>query len=123
GRWIIYEKGPEDGGELWRLSTDSGETVRLVEANASWPRISPDGKLIAYLSKVDGKTKLSIISIDSGESIKVYETAPDINVGNGLRWRPDGGAIAYRDWFDGIWLQTFDRHDPQRLDGLPREKL
>lgn len=123
GRWIVYSTGEDDSGELWRVSIDGGEPLRLTENGAGWARISPDGNLIACQYKINGKTKLAILSIDGGEPLKLFDTAPDANFGSGVRWRPDGKAIAYRDWFDGIWLQTLDHNKPERLEGLPHEKL
>jgi Tol biopolymer transport system component len=40
-----------------------------------------------------------------------------------LRWTTDGTAVAYRDWVNGIWRQPVDGGAPQRLSGLPEEKL
>lgn len=123
GHWIVYSKGEENSGELWRVSIDGGEPLRLTENGGDWARISPDGKLVAYQAKINGQTKLAIISIDGGQPLKLFDTAPDANFRSGVRWRPDGQAIAYRDWVDGIWLQPLDQSAPKRLEGLPHEKL
>jgi hypothetical protein len=29
----------------------------------------------------------------------------------------------YRDWNEGIWLQSLDKDAPERIPGLPKEKL
>lgn len=123
GRWIVYTKGEEEVGGLWRVSIDGGELLSLVKTGAGWPRISPDGKFIACQYKTEGKTKLAIFSIDGGEPLKLFDTPPEANFRYGVRWTPDGKAISYRDWFDGIWLQPLDRSEPTHLEGLPHEKL
>ncbi|MGI8788182.1 MAG: winged helix-turn-helix domain-containing protein [Pyrinomonadaceae bacterium] len=123
GNWIVYSKGEEDFGGLWRVSIDGGEPFRLTRNDAGWARISPDGKLVACQYKTGGKTKLAVLSIDGGEPLKLFDTPPDANCRGGVRWTPDGKAVTYRDWFDGIWMQTLDRDAPERLEGLPHEKL
>jgi Tol biopolymer transport system component len=45
------------------------------------------------------------------------------NFNNGLRWTPDGKAVTYRDWANGVWKQRLDGGEPRRLEGLPQEKL
>jgi Tol biopolymer transport system component/DNA-binding winged helix-turn-helix (wHTH) protein len=122
GRWVVYSKVDEDFGGLWRISTDGGEPLKLI-GNAGWGRISPDGKFVACQYKSDGKTKLAVLSIDGGEPVKLFDTPPDANFRFSLRWTPDGKAVTYRDWIDGIWFQSLDKSAPERLPDLPHEKF
>ena len=122
GRWVVYKSGSDDLGALWRISIDGGTPARLLDKGASWPRISPDGKLIAC-AYADVKEKLAIFSVEGGEPVKLFDVPRLANFNNGLRWTPDGKAVTYRDWANGVWKQTLDGGGPRRLEGLPQEKL
>lgn len=120
GRWIVYT-GREE--VLWRLPAGGGESIRLTSNAASWPRISPDSRFVACAYNIDAQEKLAVISIDGGEPLKVFDVPKSANFRYGIRWTPDAQALAYRDWFNGIWKQPLGGGEPTRLDGLPEEKL
>jgi hypothetical protein len=40
-----------------------------------------------------------------------------------LRWTPDGKAVCYRDRANGVWRQDLSGGPPQKLKGLPEEKI
>jgi Tol biopolymer transport system component/DNA-binding winged helix-turn-helix (wHTH) protein len=123
GKWIAYVTDSDGNGELRRISIDGGEPVRLSDHPASWPRISPDSSLIACGMDFDGKTKLALLPIDGGEPIKTFDLPRLANLRFAPRWTPDGQAVTYRDWSNGIWKQDIVGGPPQRLGGLPEEKL
>lgn len=77
------------GGDLWKCGLDGGMAVRLTTyPNAeSMPRISPDGKQIAFLGSYDGPLALYTMSIDGGQPKRLtYGPAPAAIVG----WTADG---------------------------------
>jgi Tol biopolymer transport system component len=45
------------------------------------------------------------------------------NLRLGVHWTADGKALTYRDWANGLWIQNLEGGSPQRLKGLPPEKL
>jgi Tol biopolymer transport system component len=96
--------------------------VRVVDKGASWPRVSPDGKLIACTYD-DGKDKLAIFSVKGGQPMRLFAVPRLANFNSAPRWTPDGKAITYRDWANGVWKQNLDGGEPRRLAGLPQEKL
>ena len=122
GQWIIYVTNYENSGELRRISIDGGEPLKLADG-ASWARISPDSRFVAYGYSDGGKTKIAVISIDGGQILKSFDVPRLANIRSGIHWTPDGKAITYRDWVDGIWQQNLEAGEPQRLKGLPNEKL
>ncbi|MEP6925469.1 MAG: winged helix-turn-helix domain-containing protein [Pyrinomonadaceae bacterium] len=122
GRWIIYVSNYENSGELWRVSSSGGEPLKLADG-ASWARISPDSRFVACGYDIDGGTKIAILSIEGGEPIKLFDVPRLANLRLGVRWTPDGKAVTYRDWTNGIWRQDLDGGEPHRLKGLPNEKL
>lgn len=123
GKWVVYNSRVESEGELWRISIDGGEPFRLTDKKAGWAAISPDSKVIACSMKINGESKYAILPIDGGEPLKVFDFPKNSNPRLGIRWTPDGKAFTYRDWADGIWKQNIDGGAPQRIEGLPHEKL
>ena len=122
GSWVVYNARSDDVGALWRISIDGGTPERVLEKGASWPRVSPDGKLIACTYD-NGKEKLAIFSVGGGQPIKLFDVPRLANFNNGLRWTPDGNAVTYRDWANGVWKQRLDGGEPRRLERLPQERL
>jgi len=53
----------------------------------------------------------------------VFETSPQPNFRFGIRWTTDGKAVTYRDWGRGLRRQPVDGGAPQRIPGLPDEKI
>jgi Tol biopolymer transport system component/DNA-binding winged helix-turn-helix (wHTH) protein len=126
GKWIVYEALRNGLRTIWRVSIEGGEPQRLADRPASWPHISPDGKLIAceYEAQLEAsRTQLAIIPIEGGQPLKLFDVPRLANFNYGIRWTPDSKAVTYRDWANGIWQQPLDGGKPERLKGLPEEKL
>jgi Tol biopolymer transport system component len=119
GKSVVYISG----GDLRRSSTDGGGEILLAENAFFSPRFSPDGKFIAYGAGSSGSLKLFIISAEGGQPVKQFDAPRLANFNIGIRWTPDGKAVTYRDWANGIWRQNTDGGAPERLKGLPEEKL
>jgi eukaryotic-like serine/threonine-protein kinase len=124
GRWVIYSSS-RGLNNIWRVSTDGGEPFRLTDAETMWPRLSPDGKLFAcvYRASLDKPWQLALYSSEGGLPLKIFDRPRSANFATGLRWTLDGQAITYRDWNDGVWRQPLTGEPPQRLPGLPKEKV
>jgi Tol biopolymer transport system component len=125
GKWIVYRAWRDGLGTIWRISIDGGEPVRLADKPAMWPRISPDGKLIAcgYAAQLNSRTQLAILPSEGGQPVKVFDVPRLANFVYGIRWTPDGKAVTYRDSSSGVWRQPIEGGEPKRLEGLPEEKL
>ena len=108
---------------LWRISIDGEQPQRLTDRAVEWPWISPDSKWIAAGYTESGKPKLAMFSIDGGAPVKVFDAAPKTIFHFGIRWTADGKAIAYRDFWHGLWIQSVDGGPPQRMPGLPEGKI
>lgn len=72
------------GGRAWRLSAD--------QAAAAYPRLSPDGSLIAWTSWRDGPAEIYLASTDEGGSARVTHWASATTKMRG--WDPDGAILA-----------------------------
>ncbi len=122
GHFVVYVSNPEKSGELWRATISGDDPIKLAD-RASWPKISPDSRFVACGYLADGKGKLAIFSIDGGNPSRLFDLPPRANLRLGVHWTPDGKAVTYRDWVNGIWRQDLAGGQPQRLKGLPNEKL
>lgn len=123
GKWVVYNSGKESERRLWRISSDGGTPAQLTSAPSDWARFSPDSTRLASAYEVEGKVKLAILPIDGGVPTNFFDIPPTANFRLGVRWTPDGQAVTYRDWLNGIWKQRLDGGPPTRIEGLPAEKL
>ncbi|MBV9241066.1 MAG: PD40 domain-containing protein, partial [Acidobacteria bacterium] len=123
GSRIVYTSTRDGQKGLWVQDVASGAQRRLTEFTGDWARFSPDGSMIACSYDGTELGKLAIVSSDSGQLIKLFETPRTANFRLSFRWTPDSKAVTYRDWNDGIWKQDLAGGEPTRLPGLPHEKL
>ena len=62
--------------------------------------------------------KLGIVNADGGQPIKVFDVTPEVNLGSGPEWTPDGKGITYivrRGETESLWLQPIDGSPPRQL--------
>ena len=106
-------------GNLYRVGIDGGRAVKLTSdvGYECFPKISPDGKTVAFTAQYDGNTEVYTIPITGGEPKrltysalvgrdKVGERMGPNNIVMG--WTPDGKQIIYRSkqWcFSGLRAQ------------------
>jgi DNA-binding winged helix-turn-helix (wHTH) protein/Tol biopolymer transport system component len=118
GNWVFYTV-PRERFSMWKVPSGGGDPIRMVERRAIQPRVSPDGKLIAFMEvrPVLGTTKLKIIPIEGGEPVRVFDIF-DLAGMFDLEWLPDGSAVAYNAINKGlqeIVTQPIDGGEPLRL--------
>lgn len=80
--------------DLWIVPREGGDARRLTSAigTESNPRISPDGKWIAFSGQYDGNTDVYLIPIEGGEPKRLtWHPGEDIV----QDWTPDGKAIVF----------------------------
>jgi Tol biopolymer transport system component len=125
GKWAVYTSFRDRIWTLWRVPLVGGEPLRLTEKPSSGAGVSHDGKLIAcaYNEPSSSQIQLAIIPAEGGAPLKLFNVPRLANFGLGVRWTPDDKAVTYRDWANGIWRQPLDGAKPERLKGLPEEKL
>ncbi|MGW8121729.1 S41 family peptidase [Roseivirga echinicomitans] len=56
-------------GDLWKVATNGGTSTRItaMDGNESYPRVSPDGKWIAFSSEQYGNTDIYVMPYGGGE--------------------------------------------------------
>ena len=94
-------------GDLYSVSLDGGAAVRLTASSGyeCFPKISPDGKTIAFTGNYDGNTEVYTIPVEGGEPRRLTFSATVSRDQVGERmgpnnivmgWTPDGKKVIYR---------------------------
>jgi len=93
GEWIFYTL-PGERWTLWKMRPDGSEATRMTNHAGLLPKVSPDGKMIVYLTKPlrPSERSLNIIPVEGGEPLAVIPLPPPMTT---FRWSPDGKAITY----------------------------
>lgn len=81
-------------GDLWSAPLSGGQAMRLTShpANETGPKISPDGRWIAFTADYEGQGNAYVIPIDGGEPRRLT-FAPNTIVSG---WSPDSSAVLFR---------------------------
>ena len=94
GRSIIVNRHDQNGIDVWVIPTAAGEAVMPLLANAYIERdarLSPDGKLVAYVSNESGRPEVSVQST-SGRRTRMVVSAGG---GDQPVWRRDGAELFF----------------------------
>ena len=100
GKHIVYERNSMDimedhrRTELWTVDADGSNHRKLTSRSVgeSSPRWSPDGSMLAYLSKEEGKTQIFLRWMDTGQSAVLTQV---LDSPRQIAWSPDGQHIAF----------------------------
>ena len=97
GAWVAYSVAAPNvsantvDSNLWIASTGNAGVRQLTRTGKDRsPRISPDGKRLAFLSRRDGKSQAYVMPLDGGEALQVSTLSADVDT---LRWSPDGKTL------------------------------
>ncbi|BDW92876.1 DUF5050 domain-containing protein [Allomuricauda sp. XS_ASV26] len=106
---ILFHSKSEDS-EICIANSDGSNIITLTNNTAEdwWPKISPNGKQIAYSSDRDGNFEIYVMNTDgSNQKRLTFNTILDGDVS----WSPDGNKIIFisdtEDYFD-IYLVNKD---------------
>ncbi|MEP7266284.1 MAG: S9 family peptidase [Saprospiraceae bacterium] len=109
--------------QIWMADVSGNTSPRQLtyqKDGANNPRISPDGKSIAFTRSVDGKGQIFILPMDGGEPWQL--TTEKNGAGNPV-WFPDGQAILFSSSIKLIDLITDSILNPKKeLPEWPTEK-
>lgn len=98
GQQIVFSRNAAYGASLYTVRSDgSGLTKIVSEPNATHPRWSPDGRLIAYDSHDDTDTHDNVyVRAADGSRPSRLLASGSIGTGPGVpSWSPDGSRIVY----------------------------
>lgn len=61
------------GGDIWKASSDGGTATRLTfsDGRENFPKISPDGSLIAFTGEYDGNPDVYVMNINGGNITRI----------------------------------------------------
>ena len=79
-------------GDIWKVPAAGGTAVRLTahEGDEKFPKISPDGRRIAFTAQYEGNDDVYVMSADGGEPLRLtYHPAQD----QALGWTADGQVL------------------------------
>jgi len=93
-------RGGEDY-ELYAIALDGERLMQLTDNRVSdrYPRWSPDGRRIAFISRSEAPPRVCLIDRDGGNQSVLGNTDPAADGYDGvpLSWSPDGKSLAYID--------------------------
>jgi tricorn protease len=94
-------------GDLWTVPRAGGVARRLTshEGIERFPKLSPDGKTVAFTAEYDGNVDAYTVAVEGGEP-KRLTWHPDID--QVAEWYPDGKSILLRSR-RASFIQRFDR--------------
>lgn len=86
--------------DLWVVDHNGGDAKRLTSAIGAEtsPKISPDGKWVAFTGQYDGNSDIYMVPIEGGAPKRLtWHPGPDIAQG----WMPDGQSIYFTSGREG----------------------
>jgi len=116
GRYVAYtqtilDKEKNDyRSSIFVVPVDGGTPRRFTSADArdSFPRWSPDGSRIAFLSNRSGKSQVWTISVDGGEATQVTDLPEGVTF---FAWSPDGSTLALVSKTEAAQLEKRDEDE------------
>ncbi|HXW03599.1 MAG TPA: hypothetical protein VD833_00090 [Vicinamibacterales bacterium] len=97
GSIVMTSRSPEGRPSLVQYIRESGERRQLVELppgfRLSHPKVSPDGKAVAFLGSAVGRAAVFLTSLTGGEATQLVDWTAGL-IGS-LTWTPDGRDLLY----------------------------
>ena len=130
GKWVAFRGGSTKRYErnitsenmysdLYLLDATSGDIERLTnnaEVGESGPSFSPDGRWLAYISRISGAFKLQVMDLATGNVQSVTDTTAD----ESPSFAPNGRLIIYatrQGGAEALMTTTLDGKIKARLPG------
>ena len=124
GGWVIYNLWTPG---IWKVSVEGGAPIKVSDAIARGPAVSPDGKLLAYYDE-DEHTKrkrLVVVSFGDGAPLKTLDV-PVTASEDVWRWSPDSRALIYTDTLGSVsnlWRLPLDGARPTQISDFKSDTI
>ena len=115
-KWVLYNT--TDDWNLWKISIDGGEPVKLASYVATLASMSPDQSVIVSVGREGTRRVLLVLPSTGGSPLKRMDLPGDTFAGYRIKWTPDGKSLIYmaqREGAIGVYKQS--------LNGGPLEEL
>jgi TolB protein len=116
GKTVYFTSDRGGSAQIYRVAASGGEPVRVTYSgsyNVS-PAVSPDGRYLTYISRDEGRYRVMLHELASGQTRVLTETARD----ESPSFAPNGQAVLYATVLGGRGvLGTVS------LDGMTRARL
>ncbi len=98
GKYLIYSLGPVGSSDIWALPLEGDrKPVMLIQhagnTGASFARLSPDGRWLAYMSNESGGQQIYVVAFGKGQG----KWQVSVNGGSQPQWSKDGKELYYID--------------------------
>jgi TolB protein len=116
GQSIYFTSDRGGSPQIYRMAASGGEPARITfdgDYNVS-PRVSPDGKTLAYISRINGRFQLMAMDLDSRQNQALTEGPRD----ESPTFAPNGRIILFASDVDGrgvLYAVSSDGRFKQRL--------
>jgi TolB protein len=124
GKWVVYNT--TDDWHLWRVSIEGGEPTLLTDYIATWPAVSPDGKMIACMGRNQSRREILILPFEGGQPLKKIELdAGDFPMSR-VQWTPNGKGLIYasaRHGSTALLKQPLDGSPPAEIMDVGEDEL
>ncbi len=94
GNQLAYVQRQQEGQEIvgHDLTTGRVKLITSDQASAHYPRWSTDGTHISFMSDMDGKWEIYVVSLPDGSPVRITD---DGGQKSAPSWSPDGSSILY----------------------------
>ncbi len=105
---------------LWTVPATGGDARRLTggTGEASYPRLSPDGKHIAFVGRDEGNPEVYVVPSGGGEATRLTFVGAEQCIVSG--WTPDGAEIIFSSDFKSAFMKEVLPYAVRLGGGDPR---
>ena len=92
---LVATVGSPGHRQLWMMALDKPDSLRAIQVSAAehWnPRLSPDGRLLAFVSNETGRPEVYLRELEGGGA----QINVSLDVASQPAWSPDGRELFYR---------------------------
>ncbi len=120
GKWLVYDTSTSAGTKLYRLPVEGGSSTDIASAPGGGgnPRISPDGKLIAYGIQEGSPVPEGKFAVSpAGGGPRLYTFSSPSGAGP-PHWSPDGKGLQFlltRKGATNVWEQPLAGGEPHQV--------